>query len=110
MIKEITKYVATEFIMSRHYSPVMPKLNFENSNDILSKPKETNSFQPNVKNIFNTMPKRGCEWPKGHPDEIDFHFNGSYGQYLFALQYVANLSLAVNLIVIHLHDVGSMKN
>ena len=26
MIKEITKYVATEFIMSRHYSPVMPKL------------------------------------------------------------------------------------
>lgn len=57
-------------------SPVMPKLNFENSNDILSKPKETSSFQPIVKNIFNTMPKRGCEWPKGHPDEIDFHFCG----------------------------------
>ena len=57
-------------------SPVMPKLNFENSNDILSKPKEASSFQPIVKNIFNTMPKRGCEWPKGHPDEIDFHVCG----------------------------------
>ena len=57
-------------------SPVMPKLNFENSNDILSKTKEASSFQPIVKNIFNTMPKRGCEWPKGHPDEIDFHFCG----------------------------------
>ena len=22
------------------------------------------------------MPKRGCEWPKGHPDEIDFRFCG----------------------------------
>ena len=57
-------------------SPVMPKLNFENSNDILSKTKRRSSFQPIVKNIFNTMPKRGCEWPKGHPDEIDFHFCG----------------------------------
>ena len=26
MIKEITKYVATDFITSRHYSPVMPRL------------------------------------------------------------------------------------
>ena len=57
-------------------SPVMPKLNFEKSNDISSKPKEASSFQPIVKNIFNTMPKRGCEWPKGHPDEIDSSFCG----------------------------------
>ena len=25
-------------------------------------------------NIFNSNKKRGCEWPIGHPDEIDFHF------------------------------------
>ena len=30
----------------------------------------------NVKNLFNTAPKRGCEWPEGHPDEADFRFCG----------------------------------
>ena len=60
-------------------SPVMPKLNFENENNEIEKSitnSERNTFQPLVKNLFNTMPKRGCEWPKGHPDEIDFHFCG----------------------------------
>ena len=60
-------------------SPVMPKLNFENDNNEIEKSStinEGNTFQPLVKNLFNTMPKRGCEWPKGHPDEIDFHFCG----------------------------------
>ena len=27
-------------------------------------------------NQFNTSPKRGCEWPEGHPDEAGFHFCG----------------------------------
>ena len=56
-------------------SPVMPKLNFEN-NDININHKDNNSFQPVIKNLINTSPKRGCEWPMGHPDEIDFHFCG----------------------------------
>ena len=29
-----------------------------------------------VKNLFSTTPNRGCEWPKRHPDETDFHFCG----------------------------------
>ena len=60
-------------------SPVMPKLNFENDNNETETSitnSEGNTFQPLVKNLFNTMPKRACEWPKGHPDEIDFHFCG----------------------------------
>tara|TARA_Y100001936_G_C15544254_1_gene394133 strand:- start:51 stop:518 length:468 start_codon:yes stop_codon:yes gene_type:complete len=55
-------------------SPVMPKLNFENSQEKSVGQKDVNSFQPVVKNIFNNHQKRGCEWPVGHPDEIDFHF------------------------------------
>mgnify|MGYP001501121663 FL=1 len=57
-------------------SPVMPKLKFESkqeSNIIL---KENTTFQPAVKNLFNSSVKRGCEWPQGHPDENDFHFCG----------------------------------
>ena len=57
-------------------SPVMPKLNFESkleANNETSN-KEVSTFQPVVKNLFNNQPKRGCEWPMGHPDEIDFHF------------------------------------
>ena len=58
-------------------SPVMPKLNFENKL-IQEKGPETKILQtnPSVKNIFSTNPKRGCEWPVGHPDEPTFHFCG----------------------------------
>ena len=58
-------------------SPIMPKLNFESN---IAKQKEETSnttvFQPMVKNPFTDSFKRGCEWPEGHPDEIDFHFCG----------------------------------
>ena len=63
-------------------SPVTPKLNFENSNfenktDILKKTDpEIRIFQPPINNIFTTNNKRGCEWPDGHPDEVEFHFCG----------------------------------
>ena len=57
-------------------SPVMPKLNFEK----VSEPEAVNNepviFQPVVKTLFNSNPKRGCEWPQGHPDEVGFHFCG----------------------------------
>ena len=56
-------------------SPVIPKLNFETSTNQNNNPsKESNSFQPNIKNLFSPVVKRGCEWPVGHPDEVDFHF------------------------------------
>ena len=55
-------------------SPVMPKLNFEQTYDSKNITNENNTFQPMVKNLFNSNTKRGCEWPVGHPDEIDFHF------------------------------------
>ena len=35
-------------------SPVMPKLNFENNNNAEIKPKDTNVFQPIVKNLINS--------------------------------------------------------
>ena len=56
-------------------SPVMPKLAFETSSieEKIYTPKIA-TFTPNVKNIFTTNAKRGCEWPKGHPDEPEFHF------------------------------------
>ena len=54
----------------------MPKLNFENKQDSISTTNENIKFQPVVKNLFNASIKRGCEWPKGHPDETDFHFCG----------------------------------
>ena len=56
-------------------SPVMPKLNFENT---LTEEKvyspQIRTFQPSVKNIFTASSKRGCEWPEGHPEESEFHF------------------------------------
>jgi len=56
-------------------SPVMPKLNFEiNSIESKNHAPETKIFQPSVKNVFSINPKRGCEWPEGHPDEPEFHF------------------------------------
>ena len=58
-------------------SPVMPKLNFETSKEIINtQSKETSTFQPVVKNLFTQPKKRGCEWPEGHPDEPEFHFCG----------------------------------
>ena len=56
-------------------SPVMPKLNFEEKQPKQTE-KDSSSFQPVVKNLFNANIKRGCEWPQGHPDETDFHFCG----------------------------------
>tara|TARA_A100001011_G_scaffold395611_1_gene491128 strand:+ start:2751 stop:3221 length:471 start_codon:yes stop_codon:yes gene_type:complete len=55
-------------------SPVMPKLNFETMQENSVNQNESSSFQPVVKNLFNSNTKRGCEWPVGHPDETDFHF------------------------------------
>ena len=56
-------------------SPVMPKLNFEETPpEKKSYIAEVKSFQPSIKNIFNANGKRGCEWPVGHPDEPEFHF------------------------------------
>ena len=55
-------------------SPVMPKLNFESKKENQTVNNENTSFQPVVKNLFNSSVKRGCEWPVGHPDETDFHF------------------------------------
>ena len=56
-------------------SPVMPKLNFENSTN-LDTPQRTEAkiFQPSFQNIFKSSVNRGCEWPEGHPDEPEFHF------------------------------------
>ena len=57
-------------------SPVMPKLNFESKPEASLESNDNVSFQPVIKNMFNTSSKRGCEWPQGHPDEIDFQFCG----------------------------------
>lgn len=54
-------------------SPVMPKLNFEKTKEKIYIP-EVHTFQPSLKNIFNSNGKRGCEWPEGHPEEPEFHF------------------------------------
>ena len=29
-----------------------------------------------TRNIFAKKPERGCEWPEGHPNELEFHFCG----------------------------------
>ena len=64
-------------------SPVIPKLNFESSDQkeiIKLQNKESNSnklyssFQPSVQSLFAGNKKRGCEWPEGDPDEPGFHF------------------------------------
>ena len=58
-------------------SPIMPKLNFEaTKEEIKETPKTQQNFQPVIKNLFTKHIKRGCEWPKGHPDESDFKFCG----------------------------------
>ena len=62
-------------------SPIIPKLNFEKSKEetkeeTKERPKTQQIIQPVVKNLFNSNIKRGCEWPEGHPDEIDFKFCG----------------------------------
>ena len=50
---------------------------FETSKEIINiQNKETSTFQPVVKNFFTQPQKRGCEWPEGHPDELEFHFCG----------------------------------
>ena len=56
-------------------SPMMPKLNFENQENEQNQNVTNNGiFQPVIKTLFISNNKRGCEWPKGHPDEPDFHF------------------------------------
>ena len=58
-------------------SPVMPTLNFESVPEkeiILTK--NVKIFQPSTASLFLTKSKRGCEWPKGHPGDSEFHFCG----------------------------------
>ena len=58
-------------------SPIIPKLNFENTKEeVVEKQKPQKNFQPVIKNLFTNSVKRGCEWPEGHPDESDFKFCG----------------------------------
>ena len=58
-------------------SPIIPKLNFENTKEeVVEKQKPQKNFQPVIKNLFTNNIKRGCEWPEGHPDESDFKFCG----------------------------------
>ncbi|PPR50142.1 MAG: hypothetical protein CFH15_00653 [Alphaproteobacteria bacterium MarineAlpha5_Bin5] len=58
-------------------SPTMPKLNFETIKENVDDTSKLNhTFRPIVKNIFGNVAKRGCEWPEGHPDEVDFRFCG----------------------------------
>ena len=56
-------------------SPIMPILNFESKNaEVIETPSIPQNFHPSVKNIFSSITKRGCEWPVGHPEEVEFHF------------------------------------
>ncbi len=57
-------------------SPVTLKLNFEITKEETNSSKEVTPYQTNVKSLIAPAPKRGCEWPLGHPDEADFHFCG----------------------------------
>ena len=57
-------------------SPIVPKLNFEIAKEEEKVPTLQENFRPVVKNLFTKNPKRGCEWPEGHPDESDFKFCG----------------------------------
>ena len=65
-------------------APLMPKLSFNLKSDSEFKTisKENNSETKN--NFVNTsmVHKKniGCEWPYGHPSEIDFHFCGKEKQ------------------------------
>ena len=48
-------------------SPIIPKLNFENTKEeVVEKQKPQKNFQPVIKNLFTNSVKRGCEWPEGH--------------------------------------------
>jgi len=56
-------------------SPIMPILNFESKNtEIIQISSIPENFQPSIKNVFSSTSKRGCEWPEGHPEELEFHF------------------------------------
>ena len=58
-------------------SPIIPKLNFEIAKEEEKEiPAVQQNFQPIIKSHFTKSVKRGCEWPEGHPDEIDFKFCG----------------------------------
>ena len=59
-------------------SPIMPKLNFENKSASQNEDVDNKSvFKPEVKTALISNNLKGCEWPKGHPDELDFHFCGA---------------------------------
>jgi len=58
-------------------SPTMPKLQFENNNNSQQEKTIISTLKPFIRDIFSTKQKRGCEWPIGHPDELDFHFCGN---------------------------------
>ena len=59
-------------------SPIMPKLNFENKSASQNEDVDNKSvFKPEVKTALISNNLKGCEWPKGHPDESDFHFCGA---------------------------------
>ena len=56
-------------------SPIMPILNFESQNSkTIYTPSTQQTIQPTIKNIYSSNAKRGCEWPEGHPEELEFHF------------------------------------
>ena len=60
-------------------SPTMPTLNFESKSSYEQEQeslKNYSTFQPMIKSLFVSKIKRGCEWPEGHPDEVDFQFCG----------------------------------
>ncbi|MDC0233180.1 GcrA family cell cycle regulator [Pelagibacteraceae bacterium] len=58
-------------------SPIIPKLNFEIAKEEVKEFQVIQqNFQPIIKNHLTKSAKRGCEWPEGHPDEIDFKFCG----------------------------------
>ncbi len=58
-------------------SPIIPKLNFEISKEETKEmPATQQNFPPVLNNHFTKNVKRGCEWPEGHPDELDFKFCG----------------------------------
>tara|TARA_B110000438_G_C15267809_1_gene417008 strand:+ start:33 stop:512 length:480 start_codon:yes stop_codon:yes gene_type:complete len=55
-------------------SPVMPKLAFESKEEEETYIPKITTFNSNIKNLFVSSSRRGCEWPEGHPDEPEFHF------------------------------------
>ena len=56
-------------------SPVIPILNFEDKSVEQKKVGTfTTIFHPTEKNLLSNKTRRGCEWPEGHPDELEFRF------------------------------------